>query len=353
MSTNKEYQNTFSEHLNDSIERGIDYLHDHQLPNGEFSCYYAPDDKMKMWCVPDSVVFFTALIAASMLQLRDNPKVNNLLTSAANFLKYQMMRGGVWNHFTKWNPLFEYCPADIDNTVFVSHILKSLKIEFTENGVTLLANRNSKGLFYTWFIVRPKWTFAKEYCFVTLRELKRPLKSLFFWLKHESGRNDIDAAVNANVLYYLGLNEHTRPVVKFLTDVIVMNKETDCDKWYRNPLTLYYFISRNYYHAKELDAAKEQIVERVYALYNENGCFASSALETALAISTLLNFNHIDERLEKSIDFLINNQQGCGCWDRHIFFYSGPSKTVGWGSEELVTAYCIEALNQYRLKVSL
>jgi hypothetical protein len=337
--------------LDNSIQNGIDYLHEHQLPNGEFSCYYAPDDEMKQWCVPDSVVFFTSLIASSMLQLRQNNKVNHILLAAAGFLKYQMMRGGVWNYFTKWNPLFEYSPADIDDTVFASHVLRSLQIDFTSNTAALLANRNTNGLFYTWFIIRPSITFTKTNFAVMARELKRPLKSIIFWKKHQGGRNDIDAAVNANVLFHLGLNENTQTIVKYLLNIITERKETDCDKWYRNPLTLYYFISRNYPYVSQLSEAKDQIIERIYALYKEDGYFGSSALETALAVSTLVNFGYTDDRLKRAVDFLVNTQQESGCWARHIFFYSGPSKIVGWGSEELVTAYCIEALNKYNLLV--
>lgn len=345
--------NAISKQLTHSIENGIDYLAEHQLPNGEFCCYYAPDDPMKEWCVPDSVVFTTAMIAASILQLRESPKVKNILSSAASFLSYQMSRGGVWNYFTKWNPIFSYSPSDVDTTVYTSYVLKSLNVDFPDNTVALLANRNSKGLFYTWYVLRPKWFFPKDFLIVVLRELKRPLKSLVFWLKHEGGRNDIDAAVNANVLFYLGLNEHTRPIVKYLVEIILLKKEAVGDKWYKNPIIMYYLISRNYQHTKELDAARDQVIERVFTFYHENGSFGNSVMETALAISILLNFNHTDERLGKAVDFLIENQRKSGSWDRHILFYSGPSKKVGWGCEELATSFCLEALNSYKLKMSL
>lgn len=135
------------EELNRSIELGISYLYEHQYPNGEFCCYYAPDDKMKEWCVPDSTVFPAALIAACLLPMRATfPKADEILSSAAVFLSYQVMRGGVWNYFTKWNPLFKLSPADADDTVFVSYVLKSLGIDFPDNTDILLGNRSSKGV---------------------------------------------------------------------------------------------------------------------------------------------------------------------------------------------------------------
>lgn len=331
----------------DSITYGLEFLYEHQLPNGEFMSYYAPDDKMNEWCVPDSIVFFTALISGSLLELRNHEKVNTILNSSSNFLKYQMMRGGVWNYFTKWNPLFSYTPADADDTVCISYVLKALNFDFVNNRESILSNRNSKGLFYTWFIIRPMLKFKKEFLWIMIRELKRPFKSLLFWAKHQGGRKDIDAAVNANVLFYLGLNENTQPVVSHLIDIINNSKELECDKWYKNPITLYYFISRNYKTVYELNKIKDQVISRVYNYYNQDGSFGSSALETALAISTLINFEYIDQRLDRAASYLVTKQQSSGCWDRNIFSYSGPSKVVGWGSEELTTGYCIEALNKY------
>jgi len=336
------------EELTHHINHGIDYLHEHQYPNGEFCCYYSPDDEMKEWCVPDSTVFPASLIAACLLQLRDSPKVKEILSLTAGFLSYQVMRGGIWNFFTKWNPLFKYSPADTDDTVFASYVLKSLQVDFTDNSKLLMANRNSAGLFYTWFVLRPAINADVNFWRIMSRELKRPVKSLLFWFKHESHRNDIDAVVNANILFYFGLNEQTKAVVSYLLKIIEQNEESDSDKWYKNPSTFYYFLSRNYQTVKELEPAKEPIIKRIYQTVKEDGRFGNSVFETALAISTLANFNHWDEQMNKAVRYLLKAQCKSGCWERHIFFYSGHKKTVGWGSEEIVTGYCLEALANYR-----
>lgn len=344
-----EHAADFTYKLSSSIESGISYLHEHQLANGEFCCYYAPDDKMREWCVPDSTTFPTAMISSCLLSLKKHEKVAKLLSSAAGFLQYQAMTGSVWNYFTKWNALFSACAADADSTVFASHVLKALEYEISCNRTYLLANRDRKGLFYTWFVLRrTKFRYlSREYLKIMARELKRPLHTILFWLNHEASRSDIDAVVNANVLFYLGLDAETRPVVDYLIKVIVEYGEVKSDNWYKNPFTLYYFISRNYRTIKELEPVKEHIVKRILARNNPDGSFNSSALETALAISTLLNFEY-NGNLTSPVEFLINAQQSSGCWDRQIFFYSGRSKVVGWGSEELCTGYCLEALETYR-----
>jgi hypothetical protein len=336
--------------LSISIESGINFLFEHQYPNGEFCCYYAPDDKMVEWCVPDSTVFPTALISTCLLPFKQQGKASNILGSAAGFLKYQMMQGGVWDYFTKWNPLFKYCPADVDDTVFASYVLQELNQDFPNNRSHLLANRNAKGLFYTWFVARStkRKFLSPGYMKVMFREFKRPIHSLAFWLKHEVSRNDVDAVVNANVLFFLGSDFETKPVIQFLIKVIVNENEADSDSWYKNPFTLYYFISRNYKIIKDFEAIKDLIIARILSYCHADGSFNSSPLDTALAISTLLNFNCKHSSIEQAVDYLLKVQQSSGCWDRRIFFYSGPSKAVGWGSEEITTGYCLEALEAYR-----
>lgn len=336
------------EDLTISIELGISYLYDHQYPNGEFCCYYAPDDKMQEWCVPDSTVFPAALIASCLLPMKSSAKVEKILTSVAGFLSYQVMRGGVWNYFTKWNPLFNYSPADADDTVFASYVLKSLGVDFPDNTQMLLGNRNSKGLFYTWFVLRPKLNTNVSYWKTMSRELKRPLKSILFWFKHECGRNDIDAVVNANILFYLGLSDETEPIINYLLEIVASDSASSNDHWYKNPFTFYYFLSRNYSTVTALKPARQTIIDRIYAARKEDGSFGSSVMDTALAISTLINFRHRDQALENAVEYLIGIQKTPGCWERNIFFYAGPSKVVGWGSEEMVTGYCLEALYGYR-----
>lgn len=334
--------------LSSSIESGLCFLHEHQMPNGEFCCYYAPDDKMLEWCVPDSTTFPTAMISVCLLPFRKHLKVSKVLSSAAGFLQYQRMAGGVWNYFTKWNPLFGSCPADTDDTVFASYVLKAMGYEIPSNNKHLLANRNSQGLFYTWFVLRPtKSEYLNwEYLKIMARELKRPLHTILFWWKHEASRSDVDAVVNANILFYLGLNSETEPIVDYLIRVIVEEKETNSDGWYKNPFTIYYFISRNYPTVRALEPIREPIIQRILTFENSDGSFNSSALETALAILALLNLDYSGD-LTNSIKFLLDKQQPSGCWDRNVFFYSGPSKAVGWGSEELSTGYCIAALEAY------
>ncbi len=352
MASNTEIHRTIDEQfqaqLSSAIDKGIDYLHDHQYPNGEFCFYVSPDEEMLEWCYPDSTVFCTTIIASCILKLKAEPIANHILQKAGYFLQYQMMRGGLWNFFTKFHVNFKFSPADADTTAYTSTVLKELGFDVPNNKDLLLKNRNKNGLFYTWLVLRKNSVFDLSTLRVVGRELKRPFLSIAFWLKHEAKRNDIDVVVNANALYYLGLNENTNGALTYLIKTIKSANEEESDKWYKNPIVVYYFVSRNYQKIKELEPVKRPIIERLLAKVNEHGGFGKSDMENALAINTLLNFLYQGKEIKTAITVLLNAQNKSGYWKRALFFYAGHSRVVGWGSEETTTAFCLEALAMYR-----
>lgn len=334
--------------LKDAISAGIDYLVEHQYPNGEFCIYLSPDDEMQEWCYPESNVFCTSVIAGCLIKMRDELRIKTVLHSSGKFLLYQMMRGGLWNYFTKFNPLFKFTPPDVDTTAYTSAVLKSLNINFPDNKDFLLGNIDKRGLFYTWIVWRRGANINRSTFKLLGREFKRPIQTLTFWLKHEVGRNDVDAIVNANALYYFGYNEKTSAIVSYLLEILNMGKEEQSDKWYKNPIVFYYFASRNYSNISQLEPMKPLILARLFSKINEDGSFGVNDLENGIAIATLLNLNYRGIKLQHGIESLLKSQSNSGSWRRGRLFYCGPSKATGWGSEELTTAFCLEALAMYQ-----
>jgi len=335
--------------IDQAIAQGVDYLHQHQFPNGEFCLYLGHEDNLKD-TIPYSNMFSTSLICYSLLKLSHLPKAKEMLDLSGTFLQFQSMRAGTWNNFTSWAPLFKVCPADVDNTACASKVLQSLKRDYPMNRDIMLCNRNSKGLFYTWYTLRPNTTWNKDYWLLILREFKYPIQSFFFWSKFECNRNDVDAAVNANVLFYLGLDESTKPIINYMLNIIEQNKEADCDLWYRNPFTIYYFFSRNYKGGiTALEPVKKPIIDRILATVQTNGSIGNSILDTALGIITLINLNYNSMVLTKAINHLLDHQTSYGNWARRAVYYGGPKKLSCFGSEELTTGFCLEALALYSL----
>lgn len=340
--------------IEDSISKGIDYLFHHQYPNGEFCVYLSGDDAMQDWNLPESSIFPSALIGSSLLFLKNNTKVEEILTRTAFFLRYQMGRGATWNHYGNFHPYRSICPQDADDTACVSSFLLKRNINFPkqQNISLLLHNRRKDGLFYTWFTFHFQWNSNTTYWRLILKELLHPVKTFFFWKKLECTRNDVDTVVNANVLYYLGNNKETQPVIELLLRTINENRESDCDKWYRNIFTVYYFITRNYYAGiTQLEPLKEKIIRRILLKWNKDGSFGEGLTDTAFAVCTLLNLNYSGVELKKAIYFIMQSQKTTGNWERWRIYYGGPKKIFGFGSEELTTAFCLEALERYKLSL--
>jgi len=334
----------------EAIKKGITYLRQHQFPNGEFCCYIGHEDHLKD-TIPYSTVFPTSLICYSLLKLSHFQEVKEILGLSGTFLQFQSMRGGVWNNFTTWSPLFPLCPADVDNTSCASKVLQATGREYTDNRKILLANRAKSGLFYTWYTLRPNTVQDKNYWMLLLREYKNPIGALLFWHKFECNRNDIDAVVNANVLFYLGLDQSTAPIVKYLLEIIANHKEEDCDLWYRNPFSIYYFFSRIYNEGiKELEPLKQPIIERIVSTVKADGSLGNCVLDTAFGIISLLHLNYQGSIVEQAVEYLMINQGLHGDWPRWAVFYGGPKKLSCFGSEELTTGFCLEALALYQIQ---
>ena len=336
-----------------AINKGLDYLTQHQYPNGEFCSYVAPDDEMQEWCVTDSTVFFTSLIGTCLLPLSKTSVAEKMLSKVTDYLQYQMAAGGVWNFFSIINPMQRIVPYDVDSLAFASSFMQARGIQFPErsNKELLLANRNRGGLFYTWFVLHPKVHTNKILWRLALRGFRKPFGGILFLSRNGE---DVDLGVNASVLSYLGNIPEAAPVVTALIKMINEGKEENSDKWYLNPFTIYYLISRAYSRGViQLKPLVAPIIERVLATVTAEGQLGKSIFDTAIGVTALINFGVKPQELNRSINFLIEKQGSHGEWPRWLFFYVNPKRGYGWGSEELTTALGIEALARYKSSLEL
>ncbi|OON67174.1 hypothetical protein [Hymenobacter sp. CRA2] len=342
---------TQNSRLNKAISRGLTYLTQHQFPNGEFCCYIAADEPMQGWCLTESTVFATMVVASCLLPLADRPETEAMLAKASGWLQYQMHHGGVWPVFSDRHPWHALVPYDTDSMVYASAFMRARGIDCPSptNLPLLLANRTRKGLFYTWFLLRLNWQTNPTHWRITAREVLHPINSFFFWRANECTRADVDMGINTNVLYYLGDVEATQPIIAELLRVIAEKREDDCDKWYRNPFTIYYLMSRVYRQGvTKLEPARPAILERILATARPDGQLGKSIFDTALAVTTLLNLGFASPILDQAIEFILQAQAASGEWPRWLFYYGGPKLLQGWGSEELTTGFCLEALARYQ-----
>lgn len=309
-----------------SISKSTAFLYKSQLPYGEFRTYASSDKTMASNCVFDSSPFGTALILYS-ISFVDNVKVKEMTEKALRFFVEEMEDRGIWRYWTSRND--NRIPPDLDDISCVSYVLKKNKVPFPSNVDIILANRNEQGIFRTWLVD-----------FITL--IASP--------KWATWSNQVDCVVNANVLFYLGENDETRKAINYLNDIIKNNEEDSCSQHYLDKLSFYYMLSRAYFNGvSSLSISQGRIIDRVISMQQKDGSFGNG-LKTALAICTLLNFGFQNPGMDKAIERILRTQMGNGSWERAAF-YLGPAPY--YGSGELTTAFCIEALVRYRLLMKL
>jgi hypothetical protein len=173
------------------------------------------------------------------------------------------------------------------------------------------------------------------------------------WIRGAEQRTDIDAAVNANVVLYLGECEATRSACDALVEIVNESREAESCWYYEGDMPLYYFVSRAFRNGlTSLERSCDAIVAKVESAPQ------TDSLVAALAICTLLNFGVADRRiLGDSAARIVQDQRPDGSWPRAAFMRNaGPTlmarrpPMLYSGSEELTTAFCIEALSRFEAR---
>lgn len=319
-----------------SVDKAIDFLLEEQLDYGEFKteiCYKYKNSSgeiLEEWTF-DSSPFITALVLYSTGFLEDDERVKRLKEYGLKFLITEMEEEGLWRYCSSKNENRFMLPPDLDDICCISHILKDNNVIFPENINIVLKNKNQQDIFYTWLFSTSK---GKIYC------------SNNAWSINQE--NDVCCVVNANILLYLGETEQTQKVVEYLTQIILEGREKASTPFYNHKFSFYYMLSRAYFNGvSSLKLVEEAVIDRILYVQEPNGSFGNELL-TSLAVCSLLNYGHYSPQLSKAITFLIKNQQADGSWKR-VPMYGYHTDKATYGSAELTTAFCIEALARYWL----
>jgi hypothetical protein len=209
----------------------------------------------------------------------------------------------------------------------------------------ILNNRNARGFFYTWLAAHRtlRSKHVSKHVEEQIHRLIDPDVELVMSLS--GALDNIDCAVNANVLLYLGECSATQASIEYLIETVLEDHVQTCSTYYLHPLCFYYFLSRAFANGvRSLEKTRAAITARLESALIHSGSFGNP-LFTALAGCTLLNFGEMTSSVQRVVQFLLQSQNPDGSWARHAMFL-GPAPY--YGSEELTTALCIEALTGFR-----
>ena len=314
--------------LDDAIARGLAFLARAQQPDGGFQNLFWYEDAPP---VEVANVFPAALIAHS---LGFAPDGDAMRERALDFLAAEASPEGVWQHWARKDPNQEFLPPDVDDTACASAVLRSGGRRVPDNAALLLANRDRRGLFYTWFTWRARWTGLRHMRLI--RPQLRHWRLLWpLFTRTIASIHNVDAVVNANVLHYLGERPGTAAVAPYLLRILETDAEAACDTWYFSPFVVWYFFAR----------ALAPGDERAGALMRRklDAAAPGTPLDTATTQCARFYWGMpADERITAT---LLGSQGASGAWPAE-FFYRG--KGCYWGSEALTTAFAIEALSRQR-----
>ncbi len=259
----------------------------------------------------------------------------------------------VWNHFNNKHRLFKMNPYDVDSTAIALDYLRDRgKISLHDEKRTLALFKdqlNSDGLFFTFFTFRGSLKCSWMSWILFLRELKSPISTRIFWQRVEADRKDVDGVVNVNVLYYLGRIPECEKLVSYLKEQLELGNELKFDKWYKSSSVIYYFVSRlNRKNFPELEGVffrwKQELINFV-ELSNLNEVHD---LDVALNAVSMINLKIDKNYILPCIMRIIQTQNNTGNWRKKAVYFGGPKKIMGWGSETLTTAICVEALMKFK-----
>ena len=332
-----------------SLSSALAFLKQRQLPSGEFICMVADDEVMQTGRREDPVPFFTQHIVYS-IETAGLPTSDNIIRKSREFLASEAWPGGVWRYWSKRHPGSMFIPPTSDDTS-CNAFMMNIRGENTRLiRKIILGNRNSDNIYYNWILPRVYHLRYPQTWPALMHIVRSPSKlRLFFRSGNKPHPKDVDVVVNANVVLFLGENSATAPAVEWIKQVVESGTEATSDRSYQSKYALYYALLRcDRAGIRAFDSLKSLIANRLTEdLKNPDKL---SIMEKAISLLILTEWDFYVPEIGKTVRYLLNSQRLDGSWPISVFCYGGYNKKTCrfWGSEELVTAFCLEALARYQ-----
>lgn len=328
-----------------AIRKGIAFLQRSQLASGEFQTLSGSGTSFPDGARPDPSNFTTMHVANSLLCIGSDAAIA-MAKLAGGFLFSQMLPGGLWKFWTRHHPGSRGMPPDTDDTACIAHLLGRLGFSVPDSRCALLTNRNSRGLFYTWILPRPRSLLYPSSWKVVFGALLRSKEMHVFFSSgtEPPDKNGVDAVVNANALLLCGRNQGASAVVGWLSELIRQGRAFSADRWYQSNASLFYAVARC------IEAGipgMDDIASMVGAAASGMSPEQTSVLDRAQLLCVRLALRTRRDFCERSLRAIFATQQPDGSWRAEPHYFGGYARARAWGSAELTTGFCVEAIDRY------
>ncbi len=304
-----------------AIKSSIGYFAKKQREDGSFPSFVS-DSKSFDRTKENQAIFPTCLILSSLNSLPESKGLERIKSRAAKFLISQKSDFWSWNYWKRNSSESKDTPYpdDLDDTccamiALAKHNQKIISVKAIAKVINLLTfcERKEGGPYHTWLT---------------------PQNAGKDW-------KDIDLAVNSNIAFFLSLQGVNLESLTALTEKAI-DSEKYSSPYYYSPYPVIYFISR-WYRGKKKDKIISYLLKNGFKDHSWG-----NPLETALAVSALINLGHKKEKLEESLRSILKNQIN-GEWKAYPFVVEKIEKKQKHysGSAELTTAFCLEAVGKF------
>lgn len=308
--------------LTTAINKGVDYLSQIQRPSGEFETVTSPHKDMQDAIAYDKSVYATTFVLHTLAGLKPTLQIESIQKSAVDFLLQEQEDNGAWNYEGRddWR-----VPCDMDDTACAIAALAQLDHQPELSFYALLWNNESApgGPYYTWLNINENTDDPRA--------------------------RNVDALVNANILYCCGLLNLSLPQTAYYLEQVIRAEVYDSESLYTlSPHFLIYALSRAYADGgvkilhSAMSTMQDYVLSRLSPPHME-----TSVLNLACLAVGLLNMKVPSILVRPYLAPVLAAQQPDGGWPA-CATYAGFSPNFD-GSSALTTAIAIEALNKYQL----
>ncbi len=301
------------------IAQGLHYLYCAQEKNGFFKSLTSQNPLELEAGNTRQTTFHASFILASLAGVKEYALARKITGSAIRFLLSEKSISWSWNYWKKSSP--EYfsvrIPDDLDDTFTALAGINAWQPELLDEHAMLAATRH---------LIATEKTPGGPYNTWILPHFKK------------TDWEDIDVAVNANVMHFLSQKEVSLPGTRALIErAIIRGRFTSR---YYPPFAVMYLIAKWYTgaHASKLQNALGKV-----------GARKMNALGIACYVSSFLRLGGVPNSVKREIAFLQKSQSKDGSWPAAPFFIEQikNGKPHWSGSATLTTALVLEALDLY------